>query len=167
MELKKALDQGGWDAVLSAYIVPGLAFQEILDTLRPVRDELPLILVSTHIEVEQAAELLSQGVWEFVLMKNLARLVPAIERSLNDANDRPMLSIRPNPTKRRISLKPSGNACINRNQDLLQGNCQIRSDGNISGAAQTVRVPHIRRRGPVRLLDQNIVSPLRAHGHRH
>ena len=85
--LEAALEQGGWDAVLSDYSVPKLDFQHALGLLQARYPDLPLILVSGSVGEERAVELLKQGVWDFVLKDSLARLVPAIERSLREAGE--------------------------------------------------------------------------------
>ncbi|MCX6878198.1 MAG: PAS domain S-box protein [Verrucomicrobia bacterium] len=87
-ELEAAVEQGGWDAVLSDYSVPKLDFEHTLGLLRARHPDLPLILVSGSVGEEKAVELLKLGVWDFVLKDNLTRLVPAIERGLRDATDR-------------------------------------------------------------------------------
>jgi PAS domain S-box-containing protein len=87
-ELEAAVEQGGWDAVLSDYSVPKLDFQHTLALLQARHHDLPLILVSGSIGEERAVELLKLGVWDFLLKDNLTRLVPAIERSLRDVADR-------------------------------------------------------------------------------
>jgi PAS domain S-box-containing protein len=87
-ELEAAVEQGGWDAVLSDYSVPKLDFQHTLALLQARHHDLPLILVSGSIGEERAVELLTLGVWDFLLKDNLTRLVPAIERSLRDVADR-------------------------------------------------------------------------------
>ncbi|MEI7941200.1 MAG: PAS domain S-box protein [Verrucomicrobiota bacterium] len=87
-ELEAAVEQGGWDAVLSDYSVPTLDFQHTLRVLQTRQPDLPVILVSGSVGEERAVELLKLGVWDFVLKDNLTRLVPAIERSLRDAAER-------------------------------------------------------------------------------
>jgi PAS domain S-box-containing protein len=87
-ELAAALQDQAWDLVLSDFNVPTLPFEETLARLRPRLDKLPLILISGSVGEERAVELLKQGVWDFVLKDNLARLVPAIHRSLRDVADR-------------------------------------------------------------------------------
>ncbi len=87
-ELLAALSDGGWDAVLSDYRLPGMDFREILEQVRTSVPALPLILVSGTIGEEEAVELLKQGVWDFILKDRLARLVPSIERSLREVADR-------------------------------------------------------------------------------
>ena len=87
-ELEAAVEQGGWDAVLSDYSVPTLEFQDTLGVLQARHPDVPVILVSGSVGEERAVELLKLGVWDFVLKDNLTRLVPAIERSLRDVVDR-------------------------------------------------------------------------------
>ena len=84
-EMEAAVEQGGWDAVLSDYSVPMLDFQHTLGLLQARHPDLPLILVSGSVGEEKAVDLLKLGVWDFVLKDRLTRLVPAIERSLRDA----------------------------------------------------------------------------------
>jgi two-component system cell cycle sensor histidine kinase/response regulator CckA len=87
-ELQAALEQGGWDAVLSDFSVPTLDFRHTLDLMTGRHPDLPLIMVSGSVGEEQAVELLKLGVWDFVLKDSLARLVPSIERGLQSAADR-------------------------------------------------------------------------------
>jgi PAS domain S-box-containing protein len=87
-ELLEAIDQGGWDAVFSDYNIPQLDFYEILNVVKTRDLDLPFLLVSGSVGEEQAVELLKLGVWDFVLKENLARLIPALRRSLQDAAER-------------------------------------------------------------------------------
>ena len=87
-ELEAAVEQGGWDAVLSDYSVPNLDFQDTLRVLQGRHPDVPIILVSGSVGEERAVELLKLGVGDFVLKDSLVRLVPAIERSLRDAAER-------------------------------------------------------------------------------
>lgn len=86
--LSAALDGIRWDAILTDYNVPGLNFRDTLAQLRQRVPDCPLILVSGSIGEENAVELLKEGVWDFVLKDNLARLCPALERSLRDSGQR-------------------------------------------------------------------------------
>ncbi|MEW6500017.1 MAG: response regulator [Thermodesulfobacteriota bacterium] len=85
VELATALVEGGWDAVLCDYYLPGLDFQETLTQIQERFPDLPVILLSGSIGEETAVEALKYGVWDFVLKDNLLRLVPAIERSVEEA----------------------------------------------------------------------------------
>jgi PAS domain S-box-containing protein len=87
-ELQAAAAREGWDAVLSEHRLPDLEFKDILGVLQTSHPDLPLILISGGIGEETVVELLQSGVWDFVHKDNLARLVPALERSLRGAADR-------------------------------------------------------------------------------
>ncbi len=85
-ELRRAL-QNEWDVVLSDYNVPGMNFHSTLQSIKAHRDDLPVILVTSAIGEEAAVDLLWQGVSDFVLKDNLARLPSAIHRALNEVRE--------------------------------------------------------------------------------
>ena len=87
-ELAAALEAGGWDLVLSDYKVIGLDFKDTLRLLNSRFPHVPVLLVSGSIGEETAVELLKSGVTDFILKDRLARLIPAIERSLNEAAEK-------------------------------------------------------------------------------
>ena len=62
-----------------------MEFISNLDYIHSRIPGLPIILVSGSVGEEQAVSLVKQGVWDFVLKDNLARLAPAIERGLQEA----------------------------------------------------------------------------------
>jgi diguanylate cyclase (GGDEF)-like protein/PAS domain S-box-containing protein len=82
--LSGALVGNDVDLALVDYHVPGLPIHDSLAKIRTDAPGLPIILMSGSIGEEAAVELLKQGVWDFVLKDRLARLVPAIERSLRE-----------------------------------------------------------------------------------
>jgi DNA-binding NtrC family response regulator len=84
--LQGAIKAGGWDLVLSDYNVPQLHFQESLNLLADLPD-VPVIMVTGTVGEEKAVELLKLGVCDFVLKGNLARLVPAVRRSLKEKKE--------------------------------------------------------------------------------
>jgi PAS domain S-box-containing protein len=86
-DLKGATDSESWDLVLADYSVPQLDFQENLNLLQSSLPDLPIIMVTGSLGEEKAVELLKLGVCDFILKDNLARLVPAIERSLRDTSE--------------------------------------------------------------------------------
>jgi PAS domain S-box-containing protein len=77
-----------WDVVLSDYNVPGMAFATTLGRLQALRPDLPVILVSGSVGEETAVELLRLGLADFVLKDSLARLLPSIQRVLNETGER-------------------------------------------------------------------------------
>ncbi|MGB0127359.1 MAG: PAS domain S-box protein [Rhodocyclaceae bacterium] len=87
-EIAAAIDEGGWSAVLSDYSLPGIEFATILARVQSRLPNVPVILVSGNLGDEAAVEMLKMGVADFVLKDRLARLVPAIERSLAEAGER-------------------------------------------------------------------------------
>ncbi len=84
-ELESAIDTGDWDVVLSDYSVPRLDFTETFNLIQARMPDVPIILVSGSIGEERAVELLKLGICDFILKDSLARLVPAIKRSLEEA----------------------------------------------------------------------------------
>ena len=87
-ELDSALRECAWNLVLSDYNVPGMDFVASLANVRKSFPELPVILVSGSIGEQGALELLQHGVTDFVLKDDLARLVPAIRRALDEQAER-------------------------------------------------------------------------------
>ena len=87
-ELAAALEAGDWDLVLSDYKVIGLDFMETLELVKRQLPHVPVILVSGSVGEETAVELLKKGLADFVLKDRLFRLIPAIERSLNEETER-------------------------------------------------------------------------------
>ena len=82
--LSGALQRNRIDLALVDYHIPGLEIQDSLGRIQADAPGLPVILMSGSIGEEAAVELLKQGVWDFVLKDRLARLVPAIQRSLRE-----------------------------------------------------------------------------------
>ena len=84
--LDEVLRTRRWDAVISGYTLPNMAFGDILDLLHEGMPELPVILISGSIGEEAAVDLLRQGLWDFVLKDRPGRLVPALRRCLRQAD---------------------------------------------------------------------------------
>ena len=85
--LKEAVDKELWDLVLTDYNVPQLNFQQSLNLLSTDIPDVPVIMVTGTLGEEMAVEILKQGVCDFVLKGNLARLVPSVLRSLKEKRD--------------------------------------------------------------------------------
>lgn len=77
-----------WSAVISDYSLPGFSGPEALDMLRERDPDLPFILLSGTIGETRAVELMRAGANEYVMKDDLARLAPAIEREIRDAQAR-------------------------------------------------------------------------------
>ncbi|HXC40868.1 MAG TPA: diguanylate cyclase, partial [Burkholderiales bacterium] len=81
-ELRAALDGEPWDAVICDYHLPAFGALPALAMVRARPDYLPFILVSGVVRDETAVEAMKQGVDDYVLKNNLARLAPAVLREV-------------------------------------------------------------------------------------
>ncbi len=85
---EEALTAFSPDLILSDYTLPGFDGIEALQIAKLLRPDTPFIFVSGTIGEERAIQALKQGAVDYVLKENRARLVPAIERALRDAEER-------------------------------------------------------------------------------
>jgi HD-GYP domain-containing protein (c-di-GMP phosphodiesterase class II) len=87
-EMVAALAEERSDIVLSDYYMPTFDGMAALQCLRETGRDIPFILVSGKIGEELAVQVMKAGAQDFVAKEHLARLVPAIERELRDAEMR-------------------------------------------------------------------------------
>ena len=87
VDLNDALLTRDWDVVLSDYDLPQFNAQDVLQAIRSQGLDIPLIIVSSHVGEEAAEHIMALGAYDFVLKRNLARLVPAIRRSLHEVEN--------------------------------------------------------------------------------
>lgn len=87
-ELSAALDDGGWDLILSDYAMPRFSGLTALEMLKARELDIPFIVVSGAIGEETAVQLMRAGAMDFVGKEKLGRLVPVIRRELGDAEIR-------------------------------------------------------------------------------
>ncbi|MEK7708462.1 MAG: histidine kinase [Pseudomonadota bacterium] len=85
--LHDALMIRDWDVILSDYDLPQLNAEEILQAIRNQSLDIPLIIVSSHVGEEAAEHIMALGAYDFMMKSNLARLVPAIRRSLHEVGN--------------------------------------------------------------------------------
>lgn len=83
-----ALARPGWDLVIADYTMPHFNGLSALKLLREKELDLPFILVSATIGEEVAVQAMKAGANDYVMKHNLARLWPAVERELGDAEVR-------------------------------------------------------------------------------
>jgi signal transduction histidine kinase len=77
-----------WDVILCDYAMPGFGGMAAYAMVKARGLDLPFIMVSGTIGEEAAVEVMRAGVHDFVLKDRTARLVPAIERELVEAQRR-------------------------------------------------------------------------------
>ena len=74
-----------WDVVISDHSMPHFSSLEALAMLKAHDIDCPFIIVSGTIGEDMAVEAMRAGAHDYVLKNNLARLAPAIDRELGDA----------------------------------------------------------------------------------
>jgi len=83
-----ALIEKRWHLVVSDYNLPGFSGTDALQLLREHAPDTPFIVVSGCVGEEAAVALMKAGADDYVMKDNLARLAPAVERSLKEAQSR-------------------------------------------------------------------------------
>src|SRR5918997_1891142 len=87
--MEAALDERGWDLVVSDHNMPTFSSVAALDLLRRKGFvDLPFIIVSGQIGEDAAVSAMKAGAHDYLMKDNLARLHSAIERELRDAEVR-------------------------------------------------------------------------------
>lgn len=83
-ELLQALTED-WDLILCDYSLPGFGGLDALDLVRQADAHLPFIVVSGAITEDMAVSAMRRGAHDYVMKGNLARLVPAVQREIEEA----------------------------------------------------------------------------------
>lgn len=91
-EMAVALDQNPWDVVLADHNLPSFDSFSALTLLQERGLDIPFIVVSGSLSDEMVVKSLKSGAQDFISKKNLSRLVPSIERNLEEAEIRKKLT---------------------------------------------------------------------------
>ena len=83
-----ALEQQQWDIVLADHSLPRFSGTAALALLQEKGLDLPFIIISGSIGDEIAVAAMKAGAHDYLMKGNLSRLVPAIERELQEATSR-------------------------------------------------------------------------------
>jgi DNA-binding NtrC family response regulator len=86
--VEAALQEKAWDFILCEYRLRGLDGSAVLAMYRRKGMDIPFIMVSGDMGEDHAVEMIKAGAHEYVLKDNLARLVPAMNRALQTAQER-------------------------------------------------------------------------------
>jgi response regulator RpfG family c-di-GMP phosphodiesterase len=81
-------DTKKWDVVLCDYTLPAFCALDALQIIKEKKLDIPLIVVSGTITEETAVCSMRAGAADYVMKNNLSRLVPAIERELENSHIR-------------------------------------------------------------------------------
>jgi PAS domain S-box-containing protein len=87
-QMEAALKKQSWDLVIADYNLPEFNAPSALAVFQKAGLDIPFIVVSGTIGEETAVEIMKAGANDYVMKKSLARLVPAVERELGEAQIR-------------------------------------------------------------------------------
>lgn len=86
IDMQKALDENTWDLIISDYKMPEFSAERSLQLYNDNKLDIPFIIISGVVEAEDVVYLLKKGAHDFLNKSSLARLNPAVERELREAN---------------------------------------------------------------------------------
>lgn len=86
--MRAALQRQDWDVILCDFTMPHFSGAAALELAKSSGSDAPFIYVSGTIGEETAVEAMRSGAQDYVMKTNLARLAPAVERELRDAQTR-------------------------------------------------------------------------------
>lgn len=87
-KMREALEQEKWDLILSDYVMPHFSGLEALRIFQERDLEIPFLIISGKIGEDVAVEAMRLGAHDYILKHNLKRLVPAVEREVQEASVR-------------------------------------------------------------------------------
>src|SRR5512134_8160 len=86
--LRSALKERSWDIILSDFSLPGFSGEEALRLVRETGLDTPFIIISNTFGEEAAVAMMRAGAQDYVMKDRLGRLVPAVGRELQEAENR-------------------------------------------------------------------------------
>ncbi len=86
--MNTALDYRPWDIIISDYAMPAFNGLAALKLLQEKDIDIPFIIVSGTIGEDVAVQAMKAGAHDYVMKNNPARLIPAIQRELQDVEVR-------------------------------------------------------------------------------
>lgn len=84
-QMLSALESGPWDLVVSDYSLPRFSAPKALELFKETGLDLPFIVVSGKVGEDVAVETMKAGAHDFLLKGSFTRLVPAVNRELEQA----------------------------------------------------------------------------------
>ena len=85
---RRALDEYAPQLILSDFSMPGFGGLAALDLARQKLPDVPFVFVSGTIGEDRAVEAMRRGATDYVLKDRMSRLVPVIQRALQEADER-------------------------------------------------------------------------------
>jgi two-component sensor histidine kinase len=87
-EMRAALAHQTWHAIISDYRLPEFGAPSALSVLHESGQDIPFIVVSGAMGEDLAVAMMRTGAQDYLLKHDLARLAPAVEREIGDAQTR-------------------------------------------------------------------------------
>ncbi|HYA85841.1 MAG TPA: PAS domain-containing protein, partial [Nitrospirota bacterium] len=88
-EMKSALEREDWAIIIADYSMPQFdAFAAMKILQESGRDDIPFIVVSGAMGEDTAVAMMKAGAHDYVMKDKMARLIPAVQRELDDAEVR-------------------------------------------------------------------------------
>lgn len=82
--MQEALDAKSWDVIVADYVMPHFSALAALQVLKERELDIPVLILSGAIGEETAVAAMRAGAHDYLMKDRLARLVPAIERELQE-----------------------------------------------------------------------------------
>jgi len=129
-ELLRALEGGGWDIIVSDFLLPKLAGLRVLEIIQQRELHIPVIVLSGKIGEEFAVQVMKAGAQDYLVKENLARLVPAVLRELGEVSRHRALA--------------AASAALHESQELFRNIVETTEEGilTISHSQHVVFVNH-------------------------
>src|SRR5467141_124105 len=86
--MKAALESNQWDVILCDYSMPHFNALGALALVKEMKSDTPFIIISGTIGEAAAVEGMRAGAHDYMMKDRLTRLIPAIEREMNEAENR-------------------------------------------------------------------------------
>src|SRR6266436_3814565 len=122
-----------WDVILCDYSMPEFSALAALTLVKEMSIDAPFIVISGTIGEALAVEAMRAGAHDYLIKNNLARLVPVIEREINEAdNRRARREAEENVRLQSAALEVAANAIviINREGEILWANQAFTETGD-------------------------------------
>jgi two-component system, cell cycle sensor histidine kinase and response regulator CckA len=89
--MRAALERRHWDVVISDWTMPKFSATAALSMVQEMKLDIPFIIVSGTVGDDLAADAMRAGAHDYVFKDNMARLAPAVDREVREANARDVL----------------------------------------------------------------------------
>jgi PAS domain S-box-containing protein len=86
--MQASLTSRSWDLIISDHTMPRFSSLQALDVLKSSEQDIPFLIIFGSIGEDAAVVALKAGAHDFVTKGNWARLIPAIQRELREAETR-------------------------------------------------------------------------------